>query len=327
MNLNIIAVPFHSQTLSAVLVNDLPFVAMKPICEAIGIDWEGQRQKIMRHPVLNQTACMIKAVAEDGNLREMLMLPIKYLNGWLFGIDANRVKPEAKDLVIEYQRECFDVLAEHFMSKPQHSLKQLPPSPYISEAEAAQFKKSIEAHCGGNRKHYGSLYRKIYDYYGITSYKNIPTGKLEEAARLCGMKLLKLVKSKIPEEIQLLTFTQEQLDALIAERLKAIEGEVMPNEVTNSITINLAPTDKPKRWLLTQSRSSVVTMSPIDDDQEVMSREGMIRKLRHDSNYIIFDKTGVSARQMVMHHIPPKFLPDMIEEAGAMLRRAGKLQA
>ena len=28
---------------------------------------------------------MIKAVAEDGKLREMLMIPIKFLNGWLFG--------------------------------------------------------------------------------------------------------------------------------------------------------------------------------------------------------------------------------------------------
>lgn len=80
MNNSIISVPFHSQSLSAVLVNDLPFVAMKPICESIGIDWEGQRQKINRHPVLSQVACMVKAtcLGLDGKsyIIEMLMLPI-----------------------------------------------------------------------------------------------------------------------------------------------------------------------------------------------------------------------------------------------------------
>jgi hypothetical protein len=47
MNLNIIEVPFHGQTLSAVLVNDVPFVAMKPICESIGIDWKAKDKKLI----------------------------------------------------------------------------------------------------------------------------------------------------------------------------------------------------------------------------------------------------------------------------------------
>ena len=362
MNNNIISVPFHSQMLSVVLVNDLPFVAMKPICEAIGIDWEGQRQKINRHSVLSQVACMIKATSfgQDGKeyIVEMMMLPIKYLNGWLFGIDANRVKAEAKDLVIEYQRECFDVLADHFMPKPQYGLKQLPPSPYISEPEAAQFMKSIQAHCKSSGGKYSALYKKVYDYYGITSYKHIPAGKLEEAARLCGMKLMKLVKSKIPDEIPLLTFTQDELDTLIAERVKAIEGEVMSKEQTiaNSdlvniltgrvkaleselsalkedlrpnITGDLNPSGKQRPlWLYSITDAGHQRYQPIDSDCLCMTEEHFIRHLKN-SGRVVFDKTGVSARQIVMHHIPPQFLPDMIEEAGAMLRRIneGKLQA
>jgi hypothetical protein len=90
---------------------------MKPICENLGVDWEGQRQKIKRHPALNRVACMIKATAEDGKMYEMLMLPVKFLNGWLFGIDSNRVKPEIQERLISYQTECFEVLANHFMPK------------------------------------------------------------------------------------------------------------------------------------------------------------------------------------------------------------------
>lgn len=61
--------------------------------------------------VTNSTASMTKVVAEDGKLREMLMLPLKMINDWLFLIDSNRVNPEVKQKVIEYQEECFDVLA------------------------------------------------------------------------------------------------------------------------------------------------------------------------------------------------------------------------
>jgi hypothetical protein len=41
----------------------------------------------------------------NGGLQEMLMLPVNFLNGWLFGIDSNRVKPEIRDRLIAYQTE------------------------------------------------------------------------------------------------------------------------------------------------------------------------------------------------------------------------------
>lgn len=118
----IISVPFHNDTLTATLVNSVPYVAIKPICEKLGIDWNGQYQRILRHPVLKSTMCMIHTVAADGKIRELSMLPINKLNGWLFGIDANRVKKESQQEVILYQEECFDVLAKHFLPKPKYGL-------------------------------------------------------------------------------------------------------------------------------------------------------------------------------------------------------------
>jgi len=116
---NLVAIPFHNQILNAAVVDGIPHVAMKPICENIGLQWEAQLKRIKRHPVLNQVMSMMDMTCpgEDGKeyLVEMVMMPIKYLNGWLFGVDVNRVKPEIKDRLIEYQTECFDVLANHFM--------------------------------------------------------------------------------------------------------------------------------------------------------------------------------------------------------------------
>ena len=44
----------------------------------------------------------------------MLCLPLDYISGFLFGINADRVKPEVRDRLIQYQRECYRVLAEAF---------------------------------------------------------------------------------------------------------------------------------------------------------------------------------------------------------------------
>jgi hypothetical protein len=39
------------------------------------------------------------------------------VNGWLFGINANRVKEELRDRLIQYQRECYRVLADAFVNR------------------------------------------------------------------------------------------------------------------------------------------------------------------------------------------------------------------
>ena len=44
----------------------------------------------------------------------MVCLPLDYISGFLFGLNADRVKPELRDRVIRYQRECYKVLAEAF---------------------------------------------------------------------------------------------------------------------------------------------------------------------------------------------------------------------
>lgn len=107
-------VNFHNQTLTTLEKDSIQYVAMKPICDNIGLHWEGQRQRIERKEALNSTACMIKVVAEDGKNREMLCLPIEMLNGWLMGVDENRVKPEIKDTLVMYQKECYKALYDYW---------------------------------------------------------------------------------------------------------------------------------------------------------------------------------------------------------------------
>lgn len=112
---NLIPVPFHQHSVLTLREGDKVLVAMKPICDELGVPWEGQRQRLKRDPVLQGCTCMMQVrLPDDPRTREVVFLELDYLNGWLFGIDANRAKPELRDTIIDYQRECYRVLAKHF---------------------------------------------------------------------------------------------------------------------------------------------------------------------------------------------------------------------
>jgi hypothetical protein len=101
------------------------FVPIKPICEALGIDHSSQFQCIKEHVLLGPTVVQIPTVGGDGKLREMLCLPIKSIFGWLCLIDARKVKPEAFDTVIVWQKKAYEVLYEKYFMEPILQKKKL----------------------------------------------------------------------------------------------------------------------------------------------------------------------------------------------------------
>ena len=116
-------IQFHNQSLIVLNHENKPYIAMKPVCENIGLDWHAQLNRINRHNVLNKGVVMI-ATPTKGGIQKLACLPISMINGWLFGIDTNRAKPEIRQKLEQYQSECFDVLYNHFMQKE----KTLPPT-------------------------------------------------------------------------------------------------------------------------------------------------------------------------------------------------------
>lgn len=151
-------ISFHGQTVSVFSQNNQHYVAMKPIVENIGLDWVSQHKKIQRSEILNSTMVMMTIVAEDGKKREMLCLPLDYLNGWLFGVDAKRVKPEIRERLLTYQRECFRVLNNHF-NQPKQAIKL--PAPANANISATR----AEMHCILNAIQ-GASVNSFVDTYG-----------------------------------------------------------------------------------------------------------------------------------------------------------------
>lgn len=118
MNEMVKTVNFHGDELAVVEKDGKPWVAMKPICEAMELDWEAQRQMIERDPVLRQVTCILQATSsgKDGKTYnvEMICLPLDFLNGWLFKLDASRYEGGRRDVIMAYQRECYSALYDYW---------------------------------------------------------------------------------------------------------------------------------------------------------------------------------------------------------------------
>jgi hypothetical protein len=231
-------VEFYEDAIIAVrLDNDEVYVPIRPICENMGLSWSAQYERINRDPVLTDLAVSVRVTRTEGAPRDLLCLPLRFLPGWLFGVSANRVKPELKERVLRYQRESYDVLAEAFIdgrlsSDPDfdallaqdtpeaqavHIARAMlrlannqlimrgqlddhegrlealesqlgDPARYVTPDQASQLSQAVKTvamklSIASGRNEYGGVYGELYRKFGITSYKQLPAVKFEEAMR------------------------------------------------------------------------------------------------------------------------------------------------
>jgi hypothetical protein len=110
-----VKVVFCGATLEGVVMGEKAYVAMKPIVEGMGLDWDKQLARIKEHPVLSPQLSPIRGVTgADGKRYEMMCLPESALPFWMALINPNRVKATIRDKIIRYQIEAADVLHRAF---------------------------------------------------------------------------------------------------------------------------------------------------------------------------------------------------------------------
>ncbi|WP_433961829.1 phage antirepressor N-terminal domain-containing protein, partial [Escherichia coli] len=102
-----INVQFHGSELYVIEHSGEPYTPMKPIVEGMGLDWKSQLVKIVNR--FGQGMVEITIPTAGGN-QKMICLPLRKLAAWLNSISANKVRPEIRDRVLQYQAECDDVL-------------------------------------------------------------------------------------------------------------------------------------------------------------------------------------------------------------------------
>lgn len=79
-------------------------IAIKPICEALGVSYKWQLERLKKHKVLGTVYRTSTMYIPGDQSREMACLPEEYIYGWLFSINSD------SEELIAYQRECI----QHF---------------------------------------------------------------------------------------------------------------------------------------------------------------------------------------------------------------------
>lgn len=168
---NLQTVRFNKDVLE-VAVNGKQWVSIKPICDAIGIDRKNQQDKLQCDQSFEAKLIKVKT---NGGMQDVFCIPLSKLNGWLFSINPNKVKPEVRQKLIDYKNECFDVLYRHF--NPKADTHQL-------ERENVELRRALNRllkqpqNCEELLKlHYPVLHNNILEL--DNTFKNIDTAALQ----------------------------------------------------------------------------------------------------------------------------------------------------
>jgi hypothetical protein len=89
-------------------------VVMKPIVEALGLQWEAQLKRIKRHPVISKGMSLTN-IPSGGGMQEATTLQLDMFHGWLVSISPSRIADEhRRAVIIRYQERAFRVIFEHY---------------------------------------------------------------------------------------------------------------------------------------------------------------------------------------------------------------------
>ena len=167
-------VNFHNQTLITLEKDGNHYVAMKPICENIGLDWASQFTRIKRDEVLNSVIVMITTTGADRKIYKMLCLPIQYLNGWLFGVDTNRVKAEIKETLITYKKECYQALFDYW-----HDGVAI--NPRATKDERKPLVQAVNMLVGETGAIYSNVWKMIHQRFGVDCVDELANEQVYQA--------------------------------------------------------------------------------------------------------------------------------------------------
>lgn len=140
----IITIDFRNDTIFAAQRDDGVFIAIKPISDSLGLKWHGQFERLNRDPILAEGIRTMR-MPSIGGVQETTCLRLDLVHGWLFTIDHERVRPECRERVLAYKRECYRALFEHFHGKALKAEARNPEQPTPTEAEAAKLRMVTEA--------------------------------------------------------------------------------------------------------------------------------------------------------------------------------------
>jgi hypothetical protein len=104
-------------------------------CQRLDLATNGQIEKLKN--ARWATHKMILFVAADGKIREFFCIDLDSLPMWLATIHESKVKPDARPVLIAFQKEAKRVLAEHFFGRKSDAAMSVPDLREIVRQELA----------------------------------------------------------------------------------------------------------------------------------------------------------------------------------------------
>lgn len=237
-----INVPFHGAELYVVSHNGEPYTPMKPIVEGMGMDWASQFTKLKQRFAKGIVEIAIPSV---GGVQTMICLALRKFAAWLSSIQPNKVRPEIRDKVIQYQEECDDVLYEYW-TKGQVI------NPRKSETnvdDRTPLRGLVNRIMGKTGIHYQPLYKMIHREFGVNHIDELTGKQIAEAMEYLAGKVL--------------------------------EGELLPKDQGRSTLPSAIPRHGPGRVLLYLNENGQVKDTyPLTEDQVVMSFDAFVSYFR-----------------------------------------------
>lgn len=133
LSAELVRIEFHGQEIEASEKDDQVWVLLNSVCENLGINARSQRRKVKENPLFEGLTGDITLQLPSG-AKTAFALNLDALTLWLGSISAARVKPEIRDTLIKYQRECMAALKAHFFGSPA----PLAPAQAVAPASLAQ---------------------------------------------------------------------------------------------------------------------------------------------------------------------------------------------
>jgi len=144
-------VSFYGDPITGVLIEPAGhpaewYVPLRPISDFLGLSWPAQYRRTLGDSVLGPTLISVAIIATQKpgrgrRDRALLCLPLRYLPGWLFGLNPSKVKPELAAKILLYRRECFDILWREL----QPEILPVPPAPTTEPLTGAALGVEIAA--------------------------------------------------------------------------------------------------------------------------------------------------------------------------------------
>jgi hypothetical protein len=237
-----LAVSFHGAELFLVEHNDQPYTPMKPIVEGMGLDWASQFTKIKQR----FATCIAEITMQlpgDSQRRSVICLPLRKLAGWLYTVNAGKVKPEIREKVIQYQNECDDALWDYWTkghaSRPTHS-----EPPAISKAHQGELYNRVAEIAGTNGKVRASIWSRFQNHFRIASYKHLPASRYEEALAYLGHIQGEYITNgeNLPVPVAHILPIHARI-ALTLERGQVVESTLLPQDA-----VIMTPADLQNLW-------------------------------------------------------------------------------